>query len=112
MQFQTYTSPHTGRPNRVDKVMLQVVLALIPGTAALVFYRNMMYKPYLDTLKRLAPDIKQKTVVVLDFVLSVEAKKLSLEVQSVLAGEGFAVFPSVNRAALALGRFINYHDRR
>jgi electron transport complex protein RnfD len=38
MEFQTYTSPHTGRPNRVDKVMLQVVLALIPGTAALVFY--------------------------------------------------------------------------
>ncbi len=38
MEFQTHTSPHTGRPNRVDKVMLQVVLALIPGTAALIFY--------------------------------------------------------------------------
>jgi electron transport complex protein RnfD len=38
MEFQTYTSPHTGRPNRVDKVMLQVVLALIPGTLALIVY--------------------------------------------------------------------------
>ncbi|MEJ2452671.1 MAG: electron transport complex subunit RsxD [Candidatus Thiodiazotropha sp.] len=38
MEFQTHTSPHTGRPNRVDKVMLQVVLALIPGTIALIFY--------------------------------------------------------------------------
>ena len=38
MQFQTYTSPHSGRPNRVDRVMLQVVLALLPGTAAMVFY--------------------------------------------------------------------------
>ncbi|MGD9163675.1 MAG: RnfABCDGE type electron transport complex subunit D, partial [Chromatiales bacterium] len=38
MEFQTHTSPHTGRPNRVDKVMLQVVLALIPGTLALIFY--------------------------------------------------------------------------
>ncbi|MCG7907873.1 MAG: RnfABCDGE type electron transport complex subunit D, partial [Candidatus Thiodiazotropha taylori] len=38
MEFPTHSSPHTGRPNRVDKVMLQVVLALIPGTLALVFY--------------------------------------------------------------------------
>ncbi|MEJ2593047.1 MAG: electron transport complex subunit RsxD [Candidatus Thiodiazotropha sp.] len=38
MEFQTLSSPHTGRPNRVDKVMLQVVMALLPGTAALVFY--------------------------------------------------------------------------
>jgi Na+-translocating ferredoxin:NAD+ oxidoreductase subunit D len=38
MEFQTLSSPHTSRPNRVDKVMLQVVLALIPGTIALIFY--------------------------------------------------------------------------
>jgi electron transport complex protein RnfD len=38
MQFQTHSSPHTGRPNRVEKVMLQVILALIPGTIAMVFY--------------------------------------------------------------------------
>ncbi|MEW8321582.1 MAG: electron transport complex subunit RsxD [Candidatus Thiodiazotropha taylori] len=38
MEFPTHSSPHTGRPNRVDKVMLQVVLALIPGTLALTFY--------------------------------------------------------------------------
>jgi Na+-translocating ferredoxin:NAD+ oxidoreductase subunit D len=38
MEFQTLSSPHTGRPNRVDKVMLQVVMALVPGTLALIFY--------------------------------------------------------------------------
>jgi electron transport complex protein RnfD len=38
MEFQTHTSPHTSRPNRVDRVMLQVVLALIPGTIALIYY--------------------------------------------------------------------------
>jgi electron transport complex protein RnfD len=38
MEFQTHSSPHTGRPNRVEKVMLQVILALIPGTIAMVFY--------------------------------------------------------------------------
>ncbi|MEA3274541.1 MAG: electron transport complex subunit RsxD [Pseudomonadota bacterium] len=32
------SSPHSARPNRVDWIMLQVILALIPGTAAMVWY--------------------------------------------------------------------------
>ena len=32
------SSPYGERPNRVDRLMLQVVLALIPGTAAMVWY--------------------------------------------------------------------------
>ena len=91
---------------KTDLLMVHIQFDLNPSV------RNMMYKPYLDTLKRLAPEIKHKAVVILDFVLSAEAKKLSLEVQSALAEEGFAVFPSVNRAALALGRYIDYHSRR
>lgn len=74
--------------------------------------RDIMYKPYLDTLVRLAPRIRHQTVVILDFIVSWEAKKLALEVQSKLAEAGFAVFPSVNSAALALSRYINYHDRK
>ncbi|MCU7920856.1 MAG: electron transport complex subunit RsxD [Candidatus Thiodiazotropha sp. (ex Epidulcina cf. delphinae)] len=38
MEFHTLSSPHTQRPNRVDRIMLQVALALLPGTAALTFY--------------------------------------------------------------------------
>ena len=33
-----FSSPHGIRPNRVDRVMLQVILALIPGTLALIWY--------------------------------------------------------------------------
>jgi len=32
------SSPHSARVNRTDQVMLQVILALIPGTLALVWY--------------------------------------------------------------------------
>jgi acyl-CoA synthetase (NDP forming) len=91
---------------KTDLLMVHIQFDLNPSV------RSIMYKPYLDTLKRLAPEIKHKTVVVLDFVLSAEAKKISLEVQSILAEEGFAVFPSVNRAALALGRYIDCHYKR
>lgn len=32
------SSPHSARPNRVDQVMLQVLIALIPGVAAMFWY--------------------------------------------------------------------------
>lgn len=38
MEFHTYSSPHSDRPNRVDKLMGQVVIALLPGTLALIYY--------------------------------------------------------------------------
>jgi electron transport complex protein RnfD len=38
MQFPTISSPHTTRPNSVDRVMLQVILALVPGAAAMTWF--------------------------------------------------------------------------
>jgi len=38
MQFPTLTSPHTDRPNSVDRVMLLVILALVPGAAAMTWF--------------------------------------------------------------------------
>ncbi len=38
MQFPTLTSPHTARPNSVNRVMLLVILALMPGAAAMIWY--------------------------------------------------------------------------
>jgi len=32
------SSPHGSRPNRVDQIMLEVILALIPGTLAMIWY--------------------------------------------------------------------------
>ncbi len=38
MRFPTATSPHTLGPNSTTRVMAEVLLALIPGIAALVWY--------------------------------------------------------------------------
>ncbi len=32
------SSPHSARTNRTDRLMLQVILALVPGTLAMVWY--------------------------------------------------------------------------
>jgi len=38
MEFTTVTSPHQALPNRVDRIMGQVLLALLPGIVALTWY--------------------------------------------------------------------------
>jgi len=38
MEFATNTSPHTHNQNNVTQIMLQVLLALIPGVIAIVWY--------------------------------------------------------------------------
>ncbi|MBN1378258.1 MAG: electron transport complex subunit RsxD [Gammaproteobacteria bacterium] len=38
MRFNTATSPHDHSQNKLDRLMLHVVLALLPGTAALYWY--------------------------------------------------------------------------
>ena len=38
MRFLRISSPHTARPNSVTATMLWVILAMIPGSAAMIFY--------------------------------------------------------------------------
>ena len=38
MKFITETSPHTFKPNSVQRIMLDVLLALVPGIIAMVWY--------------------------------------------------------------------------
>ncbi|MFC1900048.1 acetate--CoA ligase family protein [Chloroflexota bacterium] len=74
--------------------------------------RPRVAKPYLDTLKKLGKDTRGKTIVVLDFIITPEAKKLSHEVQTEFAEAGFPVFPTTSRAATALGKFVKYYKDR
>jgi electron transport complex protein RnfD len=38
MEFKTFSSPHTDQPYSVTAVMLQVILALIPGIIAMIYF--------------------------------------------------------------------------
>jgi electron transport complex protein RnfD len=38
MQFQVLSSPHSSRVNQIDRMMLQVLLALLPGIAAMTWF--------------------------------------------------------------------------
>ena len=92
--------------DKTDLLLLHLQFDLNPQI------RARLATPYVATLTKLAQQINSKTMVILDFVISVEAKKLALEAQSALVEAGFAVFPSVSRAATAISQFIQYHQRQ
>jgi len=91
--------------DKTDLLLVHLQFDLNPAN------RERLARSYLGTLTKLAQEIRNRTVVVLDFIITAEAKRLALEVQSTLAEDGFSVFPSSSRAATALGRFIQYHQR-
>ncbi len=91
--------------DRTDLLLVHMQFDLNPAN------RERLARAYLDSLTKLAHEICDKTVVVLDFIITAEAKKLSLEVQAAFAKAGFSVFTSSDRAATALGCFIRYHQR-
>jgi len=38
MEFRALSSPHLALPNRVNRIMLDVILALVPGAVAMIWY--------------------------------------------------------------------------
>jgi len=65
---------------------------------------------YVEALNNLTREINRRTVVVLHTVALPRSKKLAAEVQEAIAGAGYAVYPSFNRAAKAIARFAKYHQ--
>lgn len=91
--------------DKTDLLLVHMQFDLNPAN------RERLARSYLGILTKLAQEICDRTVVVLDFIITAEAKRLALEVQSAFAEAGFPVFPSSSRAATALSRFIQYHQR-
>jgi acyl-CoA synthetase (NDP forming) len=91
--------------DKTDLLLVHMQFDLNPAN------RERLAKAYLSGLTKLSQEIGHKTIVVLDFIISIEAKKLALETQSALSEAGFSVFPSSSRAADALRWFIHYNQK-
>ena len=68
--------------------------------------------PYVDSIIRLSKRINKHTAVVLQFIALAESKQIASEVQSKLHEAGFAVYHSVSRAANAISKLVQYHQRQ
>jgi len=69
-----------------------------------------MLKSYTTTLLNLAPQINKRTAVVLNTVFTEQSGAVMAEAWSTLHKAGFPIFPSVERAINAIGRFVRYDE--
>jgi len=74
--------------------------------------RRDIIRPGIDTIISLKGTIKKPMAVVLHCQATDGARNMASEVQRQLQEAGFAVFPSIKRAASAINKFIQYHERR
>ena len=74
--------------------------------------KSFMVGYYLKLVGRLSSEIKKPMAVIFHSYPSAGMKKLADEAGKELTAAGVAVFPSMQRAAVALRKFVNYHEKR
>lgn len=67
---------------------------------------------YLQLIGNLKKEIQKPLAVILHSFASIEMKKLAYDAGKQLTAAGFAVFPSIQRAAASLSKFVYYHEKR
>ena len=67
---------------------------------------------FLQLIGQVKTNLTKPLAVILHSFSSPDMKILAQKAATELAAQGIAVFPSIQRAALALGRFARYHARR
>ncbi|MFC1929449.1 acetate--CoA ligase family protein [Chloroflexota bacterium] len=71
-----------------------------------------MLKPYFDAIINLTKEINRRTVIVLRPFGLLRFSQYTLKVQRTLVNAGYPVFDSASRAATAIAKYIDYHQRR
>ncbi len=64
---------------------------------------------YIDSVIKLSKKINERSAVVLNFITQTESKQIASEAQVALSKAGFAVYPSISRAAKAISKLIQYY---
>ena len=73
---------------------------------------KLQLKRYLDTVINLGNEINHRTAIALRLLGPASFWSVARDTQTALVEAGFAVYPSTARAANAIVKFIEYHQRR
>ncbi len=74
--------------------------------------KELMIGVYLELIKQFKKEIGKPLAVILHSYSSPEMRKLAFDAGNALTAAGIAVFPSIQRAAVAMGKFADYHKKR
>jgi acyl-CoA synthetase (NDP forming) len=67
---------------------------------------------YLKLISHIKQEVKKPLAIILHSYPSKHSRKLAYDATKKLTEAGFVVFPSIQRAAVALSKFVRYHERR
>jgi acyl-CoA synthetase (NDP forming) len=73
--------------------------------------KELMIGVYLQLISQIKKKMNKPLAVILHSYSSTEMRKLALDAAKALSAAGIAVFPSIQRAALALSKFAGYHKK-
>jgi acyl-CoA synthetase (NDP forming) len=74
--------------------------------------KEFMIGVYLKLVGEIKREIKKPLAIILHSYASTQMRKLAYDAGKELTAAGFAVFPSIQRAATALAKFVRYHEGR
>jgi acyl-CoA synthetase (NDP forming) len=74
--------------------------------------KEFMIAMYLKIIGDVRREIKKPLAIILHSYSSPQMKRLADDAGKELTAAGFAVFPSIQRAAVALSKFVRYHEKR
>jgi acyl-CoA synthetase (NDP forming) len=74
--------------------------------------KEFMIGIYLKLIGQIKKELKKPLAIILHSYTSSHTRKLAYDATADLTQAGFAVFPSIQRAAVALGKFARYHEKR
>jgi len=73
--------------------------------------KEFMIGVYLKLIGQISREIKKPLAVILHSYTSVQMRKLAYDATKEFTAAGLAVFPSIQRAAVALSKFTRYHGK-
>jgi acyl-CoA synthetase (NDP forming) len=74
--------------------------------------KEFMIGIYLKLISQVKKEVKKPVAIILHSYTSIHTRKLAYDATRDLTEAGFAVFPSIQRAAAALGKYVRYHEKR
>lgn len=74
--------------------------------------KEFMINMYLQLISRTKHTLKKPLSIILHSYSSPHTRKMAYDASNRLTSEGFVVFHSIRRAAVALSKFVNYYERR
>jgi acyl-CoA synthetase (NDP forming) len=72
--------------------------------------KKFLIRMYLQLIGELKEEVQKPLAVILHSFASTEMKKIASEAEKELSRAGIAVFPSIQRAAKSLSKFVHYYE--